>query len=99
MSVILKYATFDEFLNATYDVNAVYIDTLSGNLITFKHMPGYCKDPCNHTINKIKCNGTAIEINTISKLKKFENIICSFPSESDRYKDRFIQTKSSNNRW
>ena len=54
MSVISKYVTFDEFLNATYDVNAVYIDTLSGNLITFKHMPGYCKDPCNHTINKIK---------------------------------------------
>ena len=91
--------TFDEFLNETYDVNAVYIDTLSGDQITFEHVPGYCEDPCKHVINGIKCNGTPVKINVINRPEKFGPMLCSFPSRSDKYKNRFIPIKSSNNRW
>jgi hypothetical protein len=93
------YTTFDEFLKATYDVNAVYMDMLSGDQIIFQYVPGYCNPPCKHIINGIRCNGTPVKINKISKSENFENIICSFPSRSDEYENRFIPIKSSNNRW
>ena len=92
------YTTFEEFLNTTYDVNKVYMDTTLKTYIIFEHVPNYCKAPCKHTINGLQCNGTPIRIKNAYNTKSKGHIICSLPSD-DEYKNRFIETKSSNNRW